>query len=130
MCLAKRVGTRLCSALAVIGSFLAHSTADAAYREECRIRYAGTGSAYDVECIYLTGSELNEKTGSLSYSSFSLYVVVFWGEGRATVIKTAGINSCGLEATEGCAYSILPLRGLDQDEREWKICQSSHFICG
>lgn len=103
--------------------------ANAAYKEECTIKYVSTGKAYQVSCTYLSGSELNSATNSFRYDTLGLYSVTFWGQGQATVIKVRGINFCGFEATRSCADSISPLNGTDQEGREWKICQPSHLFC-
>lgn len=102
---------------------------NAAYKEECTIKYVNTGKSYQVSCTYLSGSELNSATNSFRYDSLGLYSVTFWGQGQATVIKLGVINFCGFEARRPCADSIFPLSGTDQEEREWKICQPSHLFC-
>ena len=72
----------------------------------------------------MTGSELNDATSSIRYSSFSVYAIIFWGKGEATVIKLSSFTTCGSEADKSCITSIFgDLKGKDQDDDEWKICK-------
>lgn len=105
------------------------ASVDAKYSEDCKIIYQNTGKKYEVTCLYISGSELNTATRSYKFSSFGLYAVIFWSEDQATIIKTSGFNSCGNEASKGCADSLFRLKGTDQEDRDWEICQPSHHFC-
>lgn len=69
-------------------AFALHSSEASAYEvlQVCA-EYVGTGEKYRVEANILDGMELNRETNSMSYSSLSKYVVIFWGPGEASVIE-------------------------------------------
>lgn len=123
---------RLFFTLLLISSLLvsAHSV-QAKYRKECIVRYAtqnGWSKAYQVEVTFLTGFELNEATGRMSYSIYNVYAIIFWGEGKATVIKLKDTLVCGMNTNSTCINTVLgKLSGYDQDEDLWMICTSN--IC-
>lgn len=116
-------------AVCALASLATSHRVEAAYREDCILKYVSTGKKYSVECTYIVGSELNERTNSFSYQGSALYVVVFWNNDEATVIRTRNMFLCGFEATNDCANSFTPIAGTDQEDREWKICQPHHFSC-
>lgn len=99
----------------------------AAYREPCKVKYEnedGESKGYEVECTYMSGDELNKETESFNYDMFKTYAVVFWGEGKASVIKLKEFLTCGLQAEKGCAkYFLSKVHGADQKGREWTIFQ-------
>jgi len=100
----------------------------AKYTQTCIARYNtanGWSSKYTVEVTFLSGSELNDATGSYKYSSFSSYAVIFWAKGEATIIKLSNFLGCGTTVDKSCITSSLgDLKGKDQDGDEWKICVS------
>jgi hypothetical protein len=100
--------------------------AEAKYKQTCIVRYMtedGWSKKYTVEVTFLTGSELNEATSSYKYSTYSVYAVIFWGKGQASVIKLSGYFSCGSEVEKSCITNTYSdLKGKDQDDDEWKIC--------
>ena len=118
--------------LLVAGSSL-HSAAIAKYREPCTLKYEtrdGWSEAYQVDCIYITGFELNTVTGTVLYQSLSAYAVVFWAQNQATVIRMEMVTACGFEASDKCAsYLYMPVRGVDQEGRNWKVCSAGVVIC-
>jgi hypothetical protein len=104
--------------------------AEAKYTQTCVARYMtqeGWSKKYTVDVTFISGSELNEATNSFKYSSFSVYAVIFWGEGQATVIKLSTFLSCGTTVDKNCITNTIgDLKGKDQDDDEWKICVSDY----
>lgn len=98
----------------------------AKYTQTCKASYMtrnGWSKKYEVNVTFMTGSELNEATSSYRYSSTAVYATIFWGEGKATVIKLSGYFACGYEVDKSCiTNSYGDLKGNDQDGDEWKIC--------
>jgi hypothetical protein len=89
----------------------------------------GWSKKYTVEVTFMTGMELNQATSSYDYSSYSIYAIIFWGEGQATVIKLTSYLLCGYEVTGDCIDNTLSdLQGYDQDGDKWNICMSN-FYC-
>ncbi|TNC74154.1 hypothetical protein [Rubellimicrobium roseum] len=103
----------------VAGAFLDApvSAAAAVQVVEVCAEYVGTGAKYRVEANILSGSDLNRETGSLSYTPYSTYVVIFWGSGQASVIEL------------DISYGPGPLgsRGVDQQGYRWSISTSTMF---
>lgn len=77
----------------------------------------GWSKSYQVEANVLTGADLNAATGTWKYSAYSNYVVIFWKENEASVIKMN--YSFGL--------SFVPQEGIDQEGRHWKVSQSNGY---
>lgn len=106
------------------------SLAQAKYTQTCKVKYRtqyGWSDGYTVDVNFLTGYELNDATSSFNYNSYSVYAVIFWGDGEASVIKLSGYLSCGSEATQRCISSSYgSLTGEDQSGRQWKICTSGY----
>ena len=98
----------------------------ATYRQTCVVRYMteyGWSKKYTIDVNFYTGSELNQATSSYRYSSYSVYAIIFWQKGQATVIKLSSYLLCGAEADKSCITSVISdLKGKDQDDDEWKIC--------
>lgn len=96
------------------------------YTQTCQANYktaTGWSKKYTVDVNFLSGSEMNTATSSFDYSSFSIYAVIFWGKGQASVIKLKSHLFCGAEVDKTCITSTLgDLKGIDQDKDEWKIC--------
>jgi hypothetical protein len=80
--------------------------------------YKNTGKKYKVEARVYSGTELNQKTGSFDYNSFSKYAVIFWEAGQATVIELdlaiGGISPIGSD-------------GKDQRGYPWSLSTSTTF---
>ncbi len=88
-------------------------------RETVCVKYetnTGWSKGYRVNAHILKGSELNERTRTYDYSPYSTYVVVFWDEGEASILKLdfyfGSISSIGNSAE-------------DQYGRKWKVSKSS-----
>ena len=81
--------------------------------------YSNSGKNYKVEGNIYKGSELNQKTNSFNYTSYSTYVVIFWANDKATIIELdyyyGSLGSYGLD-------------GKDRDGRTWKI-KEGHLYC-
>jgi hypothetical protein len=107
--------------------------AGAAYREGCRAKYQtslGWSQIYHVECLYSTGLELNQATGSLAYEGLKTYAIVFWAPNQATVVKIEEFVFCGIEAKSNCANHVFGyINGPDQEGRRWRICQPPAIVC-
>jgi hypothetical protein len=103
---------------------------DAKYIQTCQAKYMtedGWSKKYTVEITFISGTELNDATSSYKYSSYSVYAVIFWGEGQASVIKLSGYFSCSTEVTKSCiTNTYTDHKGTDQNETEWKICVSDY----
>lgn len=106
------------------------ANANAKYRQVCLAQYEteyGWSKQYQVEVTFMTGNELNIATGRYSYTPYSVYAIIFWGEGQATVIKMSNYFACGLETNKTCIQSAWGyLKGLDQDGDAWRICKDSY----
>lgn len=89
-------------------------------REKVCVKYEteyGWSKGYKVEGTILKGSELNSRTGTYNYQSYSTYVVVFWAEDQASILKLAHY------------YGSIPVTGVtatDQRNRSWKVSTSSY----
>jgi hypothetical protein len=109
---------------------LLNINAEAKYMQTCVARYKtqdGWSKKYSVDVTFISGSELNETTRSFKYSLFSIYAVIFWGEGQASVIKLTTFLSCGTTVDKNCIINTIgDLKGKDQDDDEWKICVSDY----
>jgi hypothetical protein len=103
---------------------------EAKYTQTCVARYMtqeGWSKKYTVDITFMSGTELNEATNSFKYSSFSVYAIIFWGEGQATVIKVSTFLSCGTAVDHNCiSNAFSDIKGKDQDGDEWKICVSDY----
>jgi hypothetical protein len=110
--------------------FLLSFNAEAKYTQTCVTRYMtqdGWSKKYTVDVTFISGSELNEATNSYKYSSYSVYAVIFWGEGQASVIKISNYLSCGSKVDKNCITNTYgDIKGKDQDGDEWKICVSDY----
>src|SRR3972149_7314860 len=97
---------------------------NAKYTQTCVVRYMtqdGWSKKYTVDVIFISGSELNEATKSFKYSSFSVYVVIFWSKEQVSVIKLSTFLSCGATVDKDCITNTFgDLKGKDQDGDEWK----------
>ena len=106
------------------------TSVQAKYVQTCDVKYMtqdGWSKKYTVDVSFLSGSELNTATNSYKYSSYSVYAIIFWGEGKATIIKVSNYLSCATEVDKSCiANTYGDIKGKDQNEDEWKICVSNY----
>jgi hypothetical protein len=87
----------------------------------------GWSKKYTVDVTFLTGNELNQATKTFDYSTYSVYGVVFWDKGQATIIKISTTLFCGMETDKSCIQNAVGnIKGIDQDGDEWKICASDY----
>lgn len=104
--------------------------AEAKYVQTCEAKYmteGGWSKKYTVEVTFLSGTELNTATNSYKYSSYTVYAIIFWSKGQATVIKVSSYLSCGIEVDKSCITNTYgDIKGKDQDEDEWNICVSNY----
>lgn len=107
-----------------------NSKTDAKCVKQGTVKYEkqeGWSNKYTVEITFMTGDELNKSTETIDYSFYSNYALIFWGEGRASIIKLNSYLLCGLEVTCACIdNNILDLQGFDQDGDKWNICLSAY----
>ncbi|MEK7224262.1 MAG: hypothetical protein AAB221_01080 [Bacteroidota bacterium] len=107
--------------------FLFFSNLYAKYRQVCTAQYMtqeGWSKKYQIEVTFMTGYELNNATNTYKYSMYSVYAIIFWAQGQASVIKLTNFFVCGLETNKNCITSVIGnLKGSDQDGDEWKICK-------
>lgn len=80
--------------------------------------YLNSGKKYKVETSVYQGSELNKRTKSYDYNTYSKYAVIFWGPGQATVIE--------LDFSYG-GISAFGSTGEDQQGRRWELTTSTMF---
>lgn len=103
---------------------------EAKYSQSCVVRYmtsSGWSKKYTVDVNFLTGHELNNATKTYNYSMYSVYAVIFWNKGQASVIKISNYTVCGLEVTKSCIVNTYgDIKGRDQDDDEWKICVQTY----
>ena len=109
--------SRIAAALLSLGLTLT-SCAHAYEVVEVCATYLGTGKKYKVETRVYQGSELNSKTNSFDYNSFSKYAVIFWGPGQASVIE--------LDLSIG-GLSAFGSTGSDQRGYKWELSTSMMF---
>ena len=81
--------------------------------------YSNTGKSYTVQGNIYSGNELNSKTGSWSYNSWSTYVVIFWSNAQASVIE--------LDYYFG-SLGFMGSNGKDQRGYPWTI-KEGHLYC-
>jgi len=86
---------------------------------EACLRYTTTNKAYRVNVDILTGQELNKLTSSFNYQYGSKYVIAFWGPEQASVIR--------MDMMAGDSLPTLPLRGEDQQGREWTVQKAGYY---
>lgn len=117
--------------LAAMTLIMGAQPVEAKYSQTSKVRYNvdyGHSKWYEVDVIFLTGSELDSATNSYKYGSFSEYAVIFWDEDRASVIKLQGIFGCGTEFKKSCFPAIGNIKGEDQGGRVWEICTSNYCL--
>ncbi len=92
-------------------------------------KYYGWSDYYNVDVTIITGSELNQATQSFNYGIYNTYAVIFWGQGKATVIKLSGYLMCGNYAHPNCIAYNYNLEGIDQNGTKWYICLNADEYC-
>lgn len=80
-------------------------------------KYENTGKQYKVNAQVMKGEELNRKTNSYRYNSFSLYAVIFWGPDQATLI----------EMDDPFPINAIGSSGKDQRGYRWNLSTSTAF---
>ena len=106
----------------IILSFLFsyHVFADYEVLDVCAT-YSNSGKSYKVEAKIFSGRELNRRTRTFKYSSFSTYAIIFWSNDQATVIKLGNVIG-------GRISEIGSNTGVDQQGRPWSI-KKGHRFC-
>ncbi len=95
------------------------SPSSSANKVQVCVRYltdAGWSHGYSVTGTVISGSELNTRTRTLNYDALATYVVVFWGQGEASVLR--------LDAYFG-SISALGQSAVDQYGRQWQVASGS-----
>jgi len=76
----------------------------------------GWSSGYSVVGTVIGGSDLNAATSTFNYEPLATYVVIFWSEGQASILKLSfyagSISEFGQRAT-------------DQYGRAWRVAQTT-----
>ena len=81
--------------------------------------YSNSGKTYKVEGQIYKGTELNQRTNSYDYNSYSTYVVIFWTNAQATIIELDYyFGSLGPMGSDG----------KDQGGKPWKV-EEGHLYC-
>ena len=80
--------------------------------------YNNTNKKYKVQGNVYKGQELNDATSSYEYDSYAQYVVIFWSNEQATIIK--------MDSSYG-NFSF-GKSGKDQNNRKWTI-RRGHDFC-
>jgi hypothetical protein len=79
--------------------------------------YTNTGKKYEVEAQVVSGAELNRRTQSYDYETYTTYVVIFWAENQVSII--------GLDF--GGGPSLLGSDGVDQQGYPWNVSTGTTF---
>tara|TARA_Y100000813_G_C23849291_1_gene205769 strand:+ start:62 stop:397 length:336 start_codon:yes stop_codon:yes gene_type:complete len=82
--------------------------------------YKNTGEKYKIEIQIFKGSELNKKTNTFNYNSFSRYGVIFWSNDQATIIE--------FDYFLGSFPTLYGVNGKDQRGYPWEV-RSGHNFC-
>jgi len=111
--------------LIVVLSLSFYSRAE--YVQTCIVQYATSdyewSENYTVVVYFDSGIELNKKTNTFNYDSYSTYATIFWGEDKASVMKISSYLTCGTEIKWDCiANQYGYINGEDQEGRKWRIC--------
>lgn len=106
--------------------FVCCESINAKHIETCQVKYKkeiGWSKYYNVDVIFLTGTELNKATKTYDYSSFDSYAVIFWGKDQASVIEIdSPYMVCGSNVTNYCIPRYTNMEGYDQRRHKWEIC--------
>lgn len=78
----------------------------------------GWSKNYRVEVRTIKGSELNRRTNTFNYNSYSSYAVIFWSNNQASIIELSFYTG---------SYGPMPTSGKDQRGMSWRLSKSS--IC-
>ena len=82
--------------------------------------YMNTNKKYAVEAQLYRGEELNQRTQTNNYDDLYDYAVIFWGPGKATVIKLDNSNMFGLAPP---SIGLLGSTGRDQRGYPWRLTE-------
>jgi hypothetical protein len=107
----------------------------AKYVQTCRVKYKqndGWSKVYEMQVIFMSGTELNEESEGYSYSSYDSYAIMSWPEEKTTTIKLSLHKCGGIIGSTDCDYAdfhnlldIGYVTGTDKEEKEWKICYNN-----
>ena len=106
------------SILSTFALFLSFKAFAYEVRDVCAT-YSNSGKNYKVEGNIYKGSELNQKTNSFNYTSYSTYVVIFWANDKATINE--------LDHYFG-SLGIMGSDGKDKGGYPWNI-KEGHLYC-
>lgn len=79
----------------------------------------GWSKGYSVNVTIIKGSELNRRTKTYNYSSYSTYAVIFWGDDQASVIKLSYYTG---------SIGVYGVSGTDAQGREWKLAKNRYCL--
>ena len=80
-------------------------------------KYKNTGKEYKVNAQIMSGTELNRRTRSYDYNSFSKYAVIFWAQDQVSIIE---LDYPGTVSTWGTD-------GTDQRGYKWELSSSTTY---
>lgn len=111
--------------------FLPMYCLDAKCRKQGTIKYKqddyNWSKKYTVDITFMTGTEMNQATGSLTYESYYNYAVIFWDNDQTTIIKINFLTCAYTNFDCSCLnYVSTDLRGNDKRGIEWNICLSGN----
>ena len=105
-----------CIAILLTSSAFVHASERAVVCAKYAANY-GWSEGYAIEATIASGSELNQATGSFTYDGLSTYVVIFWRQDQATIIKMSFPY-----------LSAIGMDGEDQEGRKWQVAKTSVCI--
>lgn len=77
---------------------------------------SGWSKGYHVDVNTLKGSELNRRTNSWDYKSYSTYAVIFWSNDQASIIELSYFTG---------SFSAYATNGVDQSGSKWRLSKTS-----
>ena len=80
--------------------------------------YVNTNKKYAVEAQLYRGKELNQRTQTTNYDDLYAYAVIFWGPGKATIIK---IDNSNFFPGVSPSIGMLGETGKDQRGYPWQL---------
>jgi hypothetical protein len=116
--------------LVILFTFILNFSVQAKYTRTVKVKYQkqyGWSKLYTVDVTFMTGYEMNQATRTYDYNMYSVYGVIFWGDGQASIIQLSSYLICGTVVTRNCIdNSIYDLQGNDQDGTKWNFCLGNY----
>jgi len=99
---------------------LSNSSISNSRRELLCVKYktnSGWSHGYTVNANVMKGSELNIKTNSYKYNSYSTYVIIFWKKGGVSILE--------MQMFYGI-FSVYGHTAIDQNNIEWEVFKTQY----